>query len=83
MPTKEEIAKRTAEIILADVPEMVKGELTPETNLRTETAIDSMGFIYIMSKLEGEYHAMVPEEEWDSIITLDDVAAAILRHVKA
>jgi acyl carrier protein len=36
-----------------------------------------------MSKLEGEYHAMVPEEEWDSIVTLDDVAAAILRHVKA
>ena len=39
-----------------------------------------MGFILVLTKLEGEFGATVPDEEWGSLRTLDDVARAIAAH---
>jgi acyl carrier protein len=34
----------------------------------------------VLTKLEGEFGATVPDEEWGSLRTLDDVARAIVAH---
>ncbi|MEE8885148.1 MAG: phosphopantetheine-binding protein [Eubacteriales bacterium] len=78
--TRDDVIQRTKEIIRDNVPDMVEGELTEDTHINTETHIDSMGFILVMSKLEGEFNAHVPDEEWMKIVTIGDVADAIMRH---
>ena len=80
--TREDVITRAKKVIMDNVPEMVTGELTEETRLNTETHIDSMGFILVMAKLEGEFNAHVPDEEWMKIVTLGDVADAIMRHME-
>lgn len=80
--TREDVMQRAKQIIQENIPDMIDGELTEDTRINTETHIDSMGFILIMSKLEGEFNAHVPDEEWQKIVTLGDVADAIMRNTK-
>lgn len=82
MTTTEEVKTRARELIAELLPEAFPGEIEDDTVLSAEGNVDSMGFILILTKLEGEFNAFVPDETWGDLRTLDDVAQAIVKYAK-
>ncbi len=80
MPTEEEVKERARAIIAEQLPDAYPDRIEDDTVLADEGNVDSMGFILVLTKLEGEFGATVSDEEWDSLRTLDDVARAIAAH---
>lgn len=81
MITREEVLTRTKKVIMDNVPEMIKGELNEDTVLNNETAIDSMGFILVVTKLEGMFDVHIPDEQWSKMITLGDIVDTIMKYL--
>lgn len=80
MPTEEEVKERARAIIAEQLPDAYPDRIEDDTVLADEGNVDSMGFILVLTKLEGEFGATVPDKEWGSLRTLDDVARAIAAH---
>ena len=76
---REEIVQRTIKVIKDSAPEFEKVDLKEETVINTDAALDSMGFIYIMCKIEGEFGIKIPEKRWDKMRTLGDLVNEIER----
>ena len=75
--TREEVLEKIRQVIRDCVPEMVTENLEEDTVINTETAIDSMGFILVICKLEAMFDVRIPERQWQKLSTLGDVADAI------
>jgi acyl carrier protein len=56
-------------------------KLEEDTVINTETAIDSMGFILIICKLEALFGVKIPERQWAKLSTVGDVADAIIKRL--
>ena len=52
-------------------------ELNEDTVINTDTAIDSMGFVLVICKLEALFNVKIPERQWQKLLTLGDVVDAI------
>ena len=81
MIEREEVVERAKRVILDNVPDMYDTELTEETVLNAEGNVDSMGFIPVLTKLEGEFGARIPNSEWDHLRTLGDLVDAVMKHL--
>lgn len=81
MPTRDEVIEKTKKLIEDNVPDMYGKDLKEDTILNAEGNVDSMGFILVLTKLEGFYNVKIPDDEWDSLRTLGDVADAVLRNL--
>lgn len=81
MPTRDEVIAKTKKLIEDNVPDMYGTDLKEDTILNAEGNVDSMGFILVLTKLEGFYNVKIPDDEWDSLRTLGDVADAVLRNL--
>ena len=79
--TREEVLDKIRKVIRDSVPEMVGAELTEDTVINTETAIDSMGFILVICKLEAMFDVRIPERQWQKLSTLGDVADAVMKRL--
>ena len=79
--TREEVLDKIRKVIYDCVPEMVTEELKEDTVINTETAIDSMGFILVICKLEAMFNVRIPERQWQKLSTLGDVADAIMKRL--
>ena len=77
--TREEVLDKIRKVIRDSVPEMVGAELNEDTVINTETAIDSMGFILVICRLEAMFNVRIPERQWKKLSTMGDVADAILK----
>jgi acyl carrier protein len=75
--TRPEILEKTKTVIFDCFPDLEGQELTEETVINTETAIDSMGFVLIICKLEALFDVRIPERQWKKLSTLGDVVSAI------
>lgn len=75
--THEEIRERTIKVIHDCAPELDGVDLREETVINTDVALDSMGFIYIMCKIEGEFNIKIPERKWSKMRTLSDLLTEI------
>jgi acyl carrier protein len=75
--TRQEILEKTKGVIYDCFPDMRDVELREDTVINTETAIDSMGFVLIICKLEALFDVRVPERQWKKLATLGDVVDAI------
>lgn len=82
MATEKEVKKRAREIIAETLPEAFPEQIGDDTVLSSEGNVDSMGFIFVLTKLEGEFGAHVPDERWGELRTLNDVAGAIVANVE-
>lgn len=82
MATVDEVKRRTRELIAELLPDVFPENIEDDTVLSAEGNVDSMGFILILTKLEGEFNAYVPDETWGDLRTLDDVARAIVENVQ-
>ena len=75
--SREEILEKTKGVIYDCFPDLKDQELTEDTVINTETAIDSMGFVLIICKLEALFDVRIPERQWKKLQTLGDVVDAI------
>ena len=80
--SRQEIIEQIKRVILDCFPDMEAAELREDSVINTETAIDSMGFVLIICKLEALFGIKIPERQWQKLQTLGDVADAIEKRLK-
>ena len=79
--TRQEVLEQTIRIIYDCFPDMKDTELKEDTVINTETAIDSMGFVLVICKLEALFDVRIPERQWKKLQTLGDVVDAIYKRI--
>ena len=79
--TRQEVLEKTRKVIFDCFPEMQDQELREDSVINTETAIDSMGFVLIICKLEALFDIRIPERQWQRLQTLGDVVDAIYKRL--
>lgn len=80
--TRQEVLDQTRKIIYDSFPDMKDVDLQEDTVINTETAIDSMGFVLVICKLEALFDVRIPERQWKKLQTLGDVVDAIWKRVQ-
>ena len=80
--TRQEVLEQTKRIIYDCFPDLKDVELQEDTVINTETAIDSMGFVLVICKLEALFDVRIPERQWKKLQTLGDVVDAIYKRIK-
>ena len=73
--------EKTKKVISDCFPYMDVAALTEDSVINTETAIDSMGFVLVICKLEALFNVKIPERQWSKLQTLGDVADAICKRL--
>jgi len=79
--TREEILEKTKKVIYDCVPELSGVELTEESVVNTDMAMDSMNFILVICKLEALFDVKIPERQWNKLSTLGQVVDAFERRM--
>ena len=79
--TRQDLINEIKTVIFNCFPDMEGQELTEDTVINTETAIDSMGFVLVICKLEAMFDIKIPERQWAKLSTLGDVADAIMKRL--
>ena len=79
--TRNEIIKQITETVRESFPDMENAELQEDTVINTDTAIDSMGLILIICRLESAFDIQIPHRKWSKMQTVGDVADAIEREL--
>ncbi len=80
--TRQEVLDQTVRIIYDCFPDLKEAGLQEDSVINTETAIDSMGFVLVICKLEALFDVRIPERQWKKLQTLGDVVDAIWSRVK-
>ncbi len=81
--TRQEVLEKTRKVISDCFPDMNVAELREDSVINTETAIDSMGFVLVICKLEALFNVKIPERQWQKLQTLGDVVDAIMKRLPA
>ena len=79
--TRSEVIESIKKVIFDCFPDMAGQDIQEDTVINTETAIDSMGFILVICKLEALFDVRIPERQWNKLSTLGDVADAIMKRL--
>ena len=79
--TRQEVLEKTKTVIFDCFPEMKDLSLQENSVINTETAIDSMGFVLVICKLEALFDVRIPERQWSKLQTLGDVVDAIYKRL--
>ena len=79
--TREDVVAKTKEVIYNCFPDLAGMDIQEDTVIDTETAIDSMGFVLVICKLEAMFDVKVPERQWNKLQTLGDVVDAIYKRL--
>ena len=74
---RQEILDKIRTVILDCFPDMRDMTMEEDTVVNTETAIDSMGFILVICKLEALFDIKIPQRQWSTLSTLGAVADAV------
>ena len=80
--TRQEVLQQTKKVIYDCFPDMQNIDLREDSVINTETAIDSMGFVLVICKLEALFDVRIPERQWQKLQTLGDVVDAICKRLK-
>ncbi len=78
---REEVLEKTIKVIRDCAPELGDMELRENSVVNTDMAIDSMGFILIICRLEALFDIRIPERQWQKLSTLGDVVDAIMKRL--
>ena len=80
--TRQDVLDQTKQIIFDCFPDLKDADLREDSVINTETAIDSMGFVLVICKLEALFDVRIPERQWKKLQTLGDVVDAIYKRLK-
>ena len=75
--TRAEVLEKIRGVIFDCFPDMAGQDIQEGTVINTDTAIDSMGFVMIMCRLEAQFGVKIPDRQWKKLYTLGDVVTAI------
>ncbi len=75
--TRAEIIEKIRQTVVESFPDMENVELNEDSVINTDTAIDSMGLILIICRLESDLGVQIPHRKWAKLQTMGDVADAI------
>ena len=81
IPTREEVLKKSVKIIHDFVPELQDAELTEESTINTDAAMDSMSLILVITKVESAFDVNIPSEDWGKINTLGELVDAVMERL--
>jgi acyl carrier protein len=68
-----EIRDTLIKMIKDYLPDLADKPLTMDTVINTETGMDSMGLVLIISKLEARYNIKISERQMNKFVTIGDV----------
>lgn len=80
--TRQEVTEKIIKLVHDYVPQLENEELTEESVVNRDMGIDSMNFILVICKIEGEFSVKIPQEEWDQYSRLGDLVDAVLKYKK-
>ena len=80
--TRQEVLEKTKTVIFDCFPDLREQDLQEDSVINTETAIDSMGFVLVICKLEALFDVRIPERQWSRLQTLGDVVDAIWKRIE-
>lgn len=80
--TRDEVKQRTIKLIHDYVPQLENAVLDDDSVVNKDMGVDSMNFILVICKLEGEFNVKIPQEEWDHYRTLGDLVDAVMKYKK-
>ena len=75
--SREEIVNKIIGMVKLYVPELENAELTEDSVINTDAAMDSMSMILVITKIESTFDISIPHKSWDSIKTLKDLTDAV------
>ena len=73
--------KKSVKIIHDFVPELQDAELTEESTINTDAAMDSMSLILVITKVESAFDVNIPSEDWGKINTLGELVDAVMERL--
>ncbi|MBR0468587.1 MAG: acyl carrier protein [Mogibacterium sp.] len=71
--TREEIKEKTIKLIRNFIPELQDAELDESSIINTDTNIDSLSLIMLITKVESTFGIRIPRKEWTSLNTLGEL----------
>lgn len=71
--SREEIKATTIKLIHNFIPELQDAELTEDSVINTDTNIDSLSLIMLITKVESTFDIRIPRKQWTSINTLGEL----------
>ena len=80
--TRQEVLEKTKKVIHDCFPDMEVDKLQEDSVINTETAIDSMGFVLVICKIEALFDVKIPERQWNKLSTLGDVVDALWKRIE-
>lgn len=75
--SREEIKQNIVAILKENLDEFQNMDIQEDTVINTDAALDSMRFIYVMTKIETLFGISVPEKKWAKLQTLGDAINAV------
>ncbi len=79
--TRQDVLEKTKRVIYDCFPDLEEAGIQEDSVINTETAIDSMGFVLVICKLEALFDVKIPERQWKKLQTLGDVVDAIYKRL--
>ena len=71
--SREEIKAKVIKLIHNFIPELQDAELDEDSIINTDTNIDSLSLIMLITKVESTFNIRIPHKEWTSINTLGEL----------
>ena len=68
--------------MLADALNLSVDKVTPDARIVDDLGADSLDVVELLSRLEDEYGVTIPDEEVETLVTVQDVANVIEKLVK-
>ena len=71
--TRDELRTKTIKLIHDFIPELQDAELDESSIINTDTNIDSLSLIMLITKVESTFNIRIPRKQWTSINTLGEL----------
>lgn len=71
--TRDEMREKTIKLIHNFIPELQDAELDEDSVINTDTNIDSLSLIMLITKVESTFDVRIPRDEWNTINTLGEL----------
>jgi acyl carrier protein len=77
MESEKSIFDAVYEMILAYYPELKDKKIEMDTPITGESGVDSLGFIFVVAKIENKYGIKISNHAISSLVTIGDVVRLI------
>ena len=71
--TRDEKKEKVIQLIHNFIPELQDAELDEDSIINTDTNIDSLSLIMLITKVESTFDIRIPRNEWTYINTLGEL----------